>query len=146
MSINLVTGFAVLAIAWGALETGSELYGLAQGTSEPLRHVSRVILPLLWLGAGIGLYRRKEAARKLVVGLLALSVVINVILMVYSTYLALWVMRTPPGLADMADVDASLQGGRTTAVAAAAAGLIGVVICGWLFRRFQSADVRREFA
>jgi membrane associated rhomboid family serine protease len=143
MTFNLVTAFGLLAIAWGALETGSNLLALAQGADAPLRHVSRLVLPLLWLAGGIGIYRRKELGRRLVVALLALSAVINVVLAVYSVYMVAVALRTP---GDWAELDQIVQPARTAAVAAAVTGLIGAVICGWLFRRFQSADVRREFA
>lgn len=143
MTVNLVTAFALLAIAWGTLETGSNVLALIQGTDQPIRHISRLVWPVLWLGAGVGFYRRKEAARKLVVALLALSVVINVIITVYSTYLAYSAFRAP---ADWPEMEQALQPTRTAAVGAALASLIGVVICGWLFRRFQSPDIRREFA
>jgi ABC-type transport system involved in cytochrome c biogenesis permease subunit len=143
MNINLVTWFGLLAIAWGTLETGSNLLALAQGADAPLRHVSRLVLPLLWLAGGIGIYRRKEQGRKLVVVLLALSAVINVVLAVYSIYMVTMALRTT---GDWAELEQTVQPVRTAAVAAGVASLLGAVICGWLFRRFQSADIRREFA
>lgn len=146
MNTRLVTGFALLAICWGTLETGFNLFNLATTTEMSVQHVSRMLLPIVWLAAGIGFYRRKESARKVVVGLLALSVVFNVVICLYSGYMAFSALQPPPEFADWPEAAGIGGQARTAAFAAMVASGIGVAICAWLFRKFQTPDIRREFA
>lgn len=146
MNTRLVTGFALLAIAWGTLETGFNVFTLATSDDLAIRHISRLVLPIVWLVAGIGFYRRKETARKAVVGLLALSVVFNVIICLYSGYTAFSALQPPPEMADWPEATGIVGQARTAAFAAMATSGLGVVICAWLFRKFQTPDIRSEFA